>query len=101
MDEMRTIEIDAEVDDRLQSLADGMGVAKHEALAQVVREYAFPMIEEWTDEERAALDESIRRGLEDADAGRTVPWRPAIERLRAAIRDREAASVTQATDTSA
>ncbi len=35
------------------------------------------------DEERARLHESLKRGLADVDAGRTVDARVVIERLRA------------------
>jgi hypothetical protein len=34
------------------------------------------------DEERAALDESIRAGIEDMEAGRTMDAKTAIARLR-------------------
>jgi len=37
------------------------------------------------DEERAALDESIREGIEDMEAGRTIDAKAAIAQLRSRL----------------
>ena len=101
MEKMRTIEIAADVDNELDGIADRMGITKPEALAYLVREHATPLLENWSNEERSALDEAIRAGLEDADAGRTVPWQGSIERLRASLRERQSQTRDAAVDTSA
>ena len=67
MDEMRTIEIPAELDDQVQRAADHWGLSRNEAFMEMARSYSEIADLDWED-----LSRSIDEALDDAKNGRTV-----------------------------